>query len=75
MQQVENPQAEGDIGIDEIAEAQHEEVDSEIQGDTIGEDIDRSPENDLGNPWEVVVQSEKKFGEGVKKGVKWPKNV
>ena len=55
-QQVEEPHAEGDTGIDEVGESQHEEVDAEHDLDLVPEDQMLDLPHHGGNEGEVVVQ-------------------
>ena len=56
VQQIEKPQAEADLGIDEITKAQHEKIEPKGQENALAKHIDGGPEDDLGEPGEVVVQ-------------------
>ena len=55
MEQVEKPQAEGDIGVDEIGEAKHQEIDAQTECGGAVEDFDAGLGDYGGDEIEVVV--------------------
>ena len=56
VQQVEKPQAEGDIGVDKVRKAEHQEVDADVERGRAAKKLDAGLEGKGGDEVEVVMQ-------------------
>jgi hypothetical protein len=56
VEQVEEPETEGDARIDEIGEAEHQEIDPEVQGDGVAEEFHAGLGDDRRDEIVIMVQ-------------------
>ena len=56
VEQIENPKAKGELDTDEVGEAEHQEVDVEVQDDDLPQQRQPSIQHGRGHGGEVVMQ-------------------
>ena len=56
VNQVERPEAEGEVGADEIGEAEHQEVDAESQSDALAQQFQLPLPRRIGHGGKIVIE-------------------